>query len=78
MRRAVGALALCLLAGCATQEWSYTRAGMTPAQLDQDLEGCRRVADRPHSWALTRTGRLDYDVLNRCMERKGYTAHRES
>ena len=78
MRRASGLLALCLLAGCATEEWSFTRAGATPAQLDQDLEGCRRQAQRPYTWALTRQGRVDPDVLNRCMERKGYAAHREN
>ena len=74
--RAAAALALCLLAGCA-ERWSYTKAGMTPGKLDQDLEACRRVAHRPHWFALTRSARVDQDVLNRCMQQKGYTAHRD-
>ena len=69
-------LALCLLAGCATS-WSYTKPGLTPARLDQDLEACRREAYRPHWFALTRSRRVDEDVLNRCMERRGYTASRD-
>ena len=74
--RAAAALGLCLLAGCA-ERWSYTKAGMTPGKLDQDLEACRRVAHRPHWFALTRSARVDQDVLNRCMQQKGYTAQRD-
>ena len=70
-------LAVCLLAGCAAERWSYTRAGLTPAKLDQDLEACRRVAHRPHWFALRRSERVDQDALNQCMERKGYSAQRD-
>jgi hypothetical protein len=70
-------LAVCLLAGCASTQWTYTRAGVTPAALDHDLETCRREAHRPHWFALTRSARLDRDALNRCMERKGYTVRRD-
>ena len=71
------ALALCLLAGCAAERWSYTKAGMTPGKLDQDLEGCRRVAHRSHWFGLNREGRVDQEALNQCMQRKGYSAHRD-
>jgi hypothetical protein len=76
--RAVGLSAfffvLALLAGCAAASWSYSKPGVTPAGLDHDLGACRRQADRPSTFALTRAGRLDQDALNQCMERKGYTA----
>jgi hypothetical protein len=75
--RVAVALALGLLGGCTTAHWSYSRPGLTPARLDQDLEMCRRQASRPYWFALTRAGRVDQDVLNRCMERKGYTARRD-
>jgi hypothetical protein len=71
---AVGCL---LVVGCVAERWSYTRPGLTPARLDLDLEACRKQAHRPHWFALTRSGRVDRDELNLCMERKGYSAHRD-
>jgi len=71
------ALALCTLAGCAAQRWSYTKPGMTPGRLDQDLESCRRLAHRPYWFAFTRSGRVDQEALNQCMQRRGYTAQRD-
>ena len=71
------ALALCLLAGCAAERWSYTKPGLTPARLDQDLEVCRRQAHRPYWFAFTRSGRVDQEALNRCMHHKGYSARRD-
>jgi hypothetical protein len=65
-----------LLAGCAEQ-WIYTKPHLTPARLDQDLEACRREARRPQWFAVTRSGRLDQDKINECMERKGYTSRRD-
>jgi hypothetical protein len=76
-RRAWAVLGFCVLAGCAAEEWSYTRPGLTPARLDQDLEACRRQARRPQWFALTRAARLDQDAINQCMERKGYTSQRD-
>lgn len=67
------ALVLGLLAGCATERWSYTKPGVTPARLDQDLGACRKEAHRPSTFALTQSGRIDLDALNQCMARKGYT-----
>jgi len=75
-RAATGALALCLLAGCAAERWSYTKPGLTPARLDQDLEACRRQAHRPYWFAFTRSGRVDQDALNQCMQHRGYDARR--
>ena len=75
-RRAVGVLGLALLAGCSSG-WIYERPGLTPARLDQDLETCRKEAHRPYWFAIWRSDRVDRDVFNRCMDRKGYTARRE-
>ena len=78
MRLAVSAaLALCLLAGCVAERWSYTKPGLTPARLDQDLEACRRQAHRPYWFAFTRSARVDQDALNQCMQHRGYSAHRD-
>jgi hypothetical protein len=74
---ASAALALCLLAGCAAERWSYTKPGLTPARLDQDLEMCRRQAHRPYWFAFTRSGRVDQEALTRCMHHKGYSARRD-
>lgn len=79
MRRATGAaLALWLLTGCAAERWSYTKPGLTPARLDQDLEACRRQAHRPYWFAFTREGRVDQEALNQCMKQRGYDAHRDN
>ena len=70
-------LAVCVvalgLAACAGERWIYTKRGVTPATLDQDLAACRRQAQRPHSFGITTSRRVDQDEVNRCMERKGYT-----
>jgi hypothetical protein len=66
-----------LMAGCATESWTYSKPGLTPARLDQDLETCRRQSVRPQWFALTRAGRLDQEAINQCMEHKGYTSQRE-
>ena len=76
-RRLLGTLALTLLAGCASERWTYERPGLTPARLDQDVESCRKEAHRPYWFAIWRSDRVDRDVFNHCMERKGYTARRE-
>jgi len=77
MRRLIGVLGLTVLAGCASERWIYERPGVTPAKLDADLETCRREAHRPRTFALWRSDRYDQDVLNRCMDRKGYAARRD-
>ena len=79
-RRGVGGVSIVcvtLLAGGASERWIYERPGLTPAKLDQDLEVCRREAHRPYWFAIWRSDRVDRDVLNRCMDRKGYAARRE-
>jgi hypothetical protein len=68
-------LGLCL-AGCA-ERWSYAKPGVTPSRLDQDLSACEQQAHRPYWFAFTRSGRLDREKFNRCMEQKGYTAQRD-
>jgi len=66
-----------LLAGCATESWTYSKAGLTPARLDQDLGACRRQSVRPQWFAVTRAGRLDQEAITQCMEHKGYTSRRD-
>ena len=60
------------LAACATPRWSYERRTATPAQADHDLEVCRREGFRPQRFAVWPSDRYDWEVVNRCMERKGY------
>ena len=73
--RCAGLLALVLLlAGCAQPQWTYEKRGATPAQLDRDFEHCRREAFRPQRFGIRISDRYDWDVLNRCMARRGYTA----
>jgi hypothetical protein len=72
--RVVLLLALGALAGCAGDGWIYSKSGATPAALDRDLGACRKEAQRPYAFGITRARRVDQDELNRCMERKGYTA----
>jgi hypothetical protein len=76
--RAWTVLAIGLLAGCAAEQWSYSKRGLTPARLGEDLGACRREAVRPQRFAATRSGRLDQEAINQCMERKGYTSRRDS
>ena len=77
MRRpALVLLAALALAGCA-ERWTYSKPGATPARLDQDLEACRRIAHRPYRFGLSRAGRIDQDVLNRCMKQRGYVPQRD-
>lgn len=66
-----------LLAGCATASWTYSKPGVTPARLDQDLGACRRQSVRPEWFAVTRARRLDQEAINQCMEHKGYTSQRD-
>jgi hypothetical protein len=67
------ALALALaVGGCGSRTYIYERPGATPARLDHDLTECRREAVRPDVFSITSAGRYDTDILNRCMERRGY------
>jgi hypothetical protein len=69
-------LAALALAGCAGPQWVYEKRRATPAQLDHDLESCRRQAFRPQRFALWPSDRFDPTVLKHCMERKGYQVRR--
>lgn len=68
------AVALNLLAACASERWIYSKPGVTPARLDRDLGQCQREAYRPYALALRPGRRLDHEALRQCMTRKGYTA----
>lgn len=70
-------MAVLALTACAAPTFTYERRSATPAQRDRDLGQCKREAFRPSRFALWRSGRYDLDVLNRCMERKGYSVRPE-
>lgn len=75
MRRAIVLLcAAHVLVGCATQEWIYEKPGVTPARLDHDIATCQKEALDPRAVAIRASERIDREVFNRCMARKGYTA----
>jgi hypothetical protein len=76
--RAVALLAwIALAAGCASPRYLYEHPSATPARLDHDYQECRRQAVRPDVFSITRDGRYDSDVVNRCMEQKGYRVTRD-
>jgi hypothetical protein len=72
VKRLVIAVCGLLLAGCAAPKYVYERRNATPAQTDHDLEVCRKEGFRPSRFAVWPSNRYDWDVVNRCMERKGY------
>jgi hypothetical protein len=72
MRRLLVAVVVLALAGCAAPRYLYERRSATPAQIDRDLEACKREGFRPSRFAVWRSNRYDWDVVNRCMERRGY------
>jgi hypothetical protein len=73
VRRALAAaLAGLALSGCAGTDFVYERRNVTAAQEDRDLEICRREGFRPSRFAVRPSDRYDWDVVNRCMERRGY------
>jgi len=62
-----------IMTGCAAPRYVYERRHGTPAQTDHDLQACRRQGFRPDRFAIWPSNRYDWDVVNRCMEAKGYT-----
>jgi hypothetical protein len=66
-----------LLGACAGPTFTYEKRGTTPAQLDRDLAQCKKQAFRPSRFSIWPSGRYDADVLNRCMERRGYAVRQE-
>jgi hypothetical protein len=76
MRRRLAVLGVLALAGCAAPHYIYEKRSATPAQLDRDLEACKREGFRASRFAVWPSNRYDWDVVNRCMERKGYRVQR--
>ncbi|MBI1846814.1 MAG: hypothetical protein HY294_04865 [Candidatus Rokubacteria bacterium] len=67
-----------LAAGCAgSGEWVYEKPDVLPAQYDRDSAACRRESIDRQGFAIFQSGRLDREVFNRCMQRRGYTVRRE-
>jgi hypothetical protein len=73
VRRVTSAVLVLALAGCAAPRYAYERRNATPAQTDHDLGVCRREGFRPSRFAVWGSNRYDWDVVNRCMQRKGYS-----
>jgi hypothetical protein len=73
VRRVASAVLALTLAGCAAPHYAYERRNATPAQIDHDLAVCRREGFRPSRFAVWPSNRYDWDVVNRCMQRKGYS-----
>jgi hypothetical protein len=69
-------LATLSLAACAPT-FTYDRRGTTPAQLDRELGQCKKQAFRPSRFSIWPSGRYDAEVLNRCMEKRGYTVRQD-
>ena len=72
MNRVIVAALVLFLAACAAPHYLYEKRSATPAQTDHDLEVCRREGFRPSKFAVWPSNRYDWDVINRCMERRGY------
>ena len=72
LRRALLAVTLVMVGCTSATQWAYEKRGATPAQIDRDLVRCRKEAFRPQRFGIFTSDRYDYDVLNRCMERRGY------
>ena len=66
-----------VLGACAGPTFTYDKRGATPAQLDRDLAQCKKQAFRPSRFSIWPSGRYDPEVLNRCMERRGYAVRKE-
>ena len=75
---ALAVVLLTLVSACASEHWVYEKANVTPARLDQDLVACRKEAKTPTRLVLFQSDRVDQAVLNRCMQRRGYTPRRDS
>ena len=67
-----------MLGACAETTYTYDKRGSTPAQLDRDLAQCKKLAFRPSRFSIWPSGRYDADVLNRCMERRGYAVREDT
>ena len=66
-----------VLGACAGPTFTYDKRGTTPAQLDRDLAQCKKQAFRPSRFSIWPSGRYDAEVLNRCMERRGYAVRKD-
>jgi len=73
VRRAATIVLVLVIAGCAPPKYVYERRRATPAQTEHDLQICRRESFRPDRFALWPSNRYDWDAVNRCMGRKGYS-----
>jgi len=75
--RGVMFLALMLVAGCATAQWSYEKPNVSPAKQDRDIAACRKASPSHSPFAIFQRQAVDRIAFNRCMEEKGYTVTRD-
>ena len=52
-----------MLAACGGPTFTYERRNATPAQVNRDLEECKREAFRASRFALTQAGRYDTEGI---------------
>lgn len=66
-----------VLGACAGPTYTYDKRGTTPAQLDRDLAQCKKQAFQASRFSIWPSGRYDPDILNRCMEKRGYAVRKD-
>lgn len=71
-------MTLGLLSACAMQRTVYERPGITEEQRKQDQATCIRAAiSRDAEWRVLQIVQIDRGAYARCMENRGYVAHRQ-
>ncbi len=73
LRHSALAIAIALLAGCATGRIVWDKPGTTDAERERDENACLRAAVGTDGGAqLLAPYCIDRDVYTRCMETRGY------
>lgn len=75
--RTLAVLVAAALAACQAGQWSYDRPRTTPAQLDRDMNECRKRAAPRGSLSYPALTGMDRSAFNACMEGRGYTVTRQ-
>lgn len=70
-------VALLFVVACAREQWVYEKSKTTAVRMEEDMAACRKESLSPYKIVIVPSDRIDRDVFNRCMERRGYTVRRE-
>lgn len=70
-------VAVVMAVGCAREQWVYEKSKTTAVRMEEDMAACRKESLSPYKIVIVPSDRIDRDVFNRCMERRGYTVRRE-